>query len=425
MPTFLAPVDLTRNEARNLVTQNLAAAPATPIKGLRYFDTALSLERYWNGTRWVSATDTIDASNVTGLGALAFLSQVGSAEIADGSIINADISPSAAIALSKLAVDPLARANHTGTQLANTISNFDTQVRTSRLDQMAAPTAAVSFGGQLIMNVAAPVNPSDGVNKAYVDSVATGLDPKNSVRAASTGNVSLTAPGTTIDGVTLVNGDRVLLKAQTTASENGIYTWTGNASPMVRTEDANTSAEVTNGMFCLVTAGTANAGTGWVLTTPDPIVLNTTGLTFAQFSAAGASYIGTANRITITGNQIDIAANYAGQASIVTVGTIASGTWQGTPVGIAYGGTGATTAAAARANLAATGKYSATIGNGASTSFTVTHSLNSYDVTVEIYETASKKTVYADVTRSSVNALVIDGFTAIPATNALTVVVTG
>jgi len=91
-----------------------------------------------------------------------------SADLVDGTIVNADINASAAIALSKLAVDPLARANHTGTQTASTVSDFDTQVRTSRLDQMAAPTAAVSLNSQKITNLANPVDNGDAVSLGYL-----------------------------------------------------------------------------------------------------------------------------------------------------------------------------------------------------------------------------------------------------------------
>jgi hypothetical protein len=91
-----------------------------------------------------------------------------SADLVDGTIVNADINASAAIALSKLAVDPLARANHTGTQLASTISNFDTQVRTSRLDQMAAPTTGVALNAQKITGLADPVDAQDAVTLNYI-----------------------------------------------------------------------------------------------------------------------------------------------------------------------------------------------------------------------------------------------------------------
>jgi hypothetical protein len=93
-----------------------------------------------------------------------------SADLVDGTIVNADINASAAIALSKLATDPLARANHTGTQTASTISDFDTQVRTNRLDQMAAPTAAVAMNAQKITGVADPTSAQDAVTLNYITS---------------------------------------------------------------------------------------------------------------------------------------------------------------------------------------------------------------------------------------------------------------
>lgn len=90
-------------------------------------------------------------------------------------IVNADINASAAIALSKLATDPLARANHTGTQTASTISDFDTQVRTNRLDQMAAPTASVALNSQKITGLGTPTSSTDAATKGYVDTQVTNL----------------------------------------------------------------------------------------------------------------------------------------------------------------------------------------------------------------------------------------------------------
>ena len=101
-----------------------------------------------------------------------------SADLVDGTIVNADINASAGIALSKLAVDPLARANHTGTQTASTISDFDTQVRTSRLDQMAAPTASVALNAQKITGLQDPTSAQDAVTLNYITTqkgVANGL----------------------------------------------------------------------------------------------------------------------------------------------------------------------------------------------------------------------------------------------------------
>ena len=141
------------------------------------------------------------------------------------------------------------------------------------------------------------------VSKEYVDAVKVGLDFKDSVRAASTANVTVSGPGSAIDGVTLASNDRVLLKNQSTASENGIYVFNGAASAMTRATDADSSTEVTSGMFVFVEEGTVNADNGFVLTTDGTITVGSTSLAFAQFSGAGQIVAG--DGLTKTGNQID------------------------------------------------------------------------------------------------------------------------
>ena len=240
------------------------------------------------------------------------------------------------------------------TLTAAKISDFDTQVRTSRLDQMAAPTAEVSLNSQKITNLATPTADTDAATKAYVDASRSGLDVKASVRAATTANITLSGTQT-VDGVALIAGDRVLVKDQSTASANGIYVVA--ASTWSRSTDADTDAEVTSGMFTFVEEGTVNADSGWVLSTNNPIVVGSTSLAFAQFSGAGQitagagltktgntlDVVGTADRILVNADSVDIASTYAGQTSITTLGTITTGTWNGTTVGVANGGTGATT----------------------------------------------------------------------------------
>ena len=117
----------------------------------------------------------ISASAGIAYSKLSLNSSITSADIVDGTIVNADINASAAIALSKLATDPLARANHTGTQTASTISDFDTQVRTSRLDQMAAPTGSVSLNSQKITSLGTPSASGDAATKGYIDTQITNL----------------------------------------------------------------------------------------------------------------------------------------------------------------------------------------------------------------------------------------------------------
>lgn len=142
-------------------------------------------------------------------------------------------------------------------------------------------SGAINMGAQLINNLATPVSSGDAATKAYVDATANGLDVKASVRVATTANITLSGPQT-IDGVSVIAGDRVLVKNQSTAANNGIYV--AAAGAWARASDADANAEVTSGLFTFVTEGTVNGNTGWALTTDDPITLGTTALAFSQFS---------------------------------------------------------------------------------------------------------------------------------------------
>lgn len=184
-------------------------------------------------------------------------------------------------------------------------------------NQIGAPTADLAMGGFKITNLADPVSAQDAATKAYVDATKQGLDVKDSVRAATTANLTLTAPGATIDGVAMTSGDRVLVKDQSTGSQNGIYIWNGSAVAMTRSLDANLSSEVTAGMFTFVEEGTVNADSGWVLTTNAPITLDTTALVFTQFSGAGQITAGAG--LTKTGNQLDVGAGTGIQVNADTV----------------------------------------------------------------------------------------------------------
>ena len=169
---------------------------------------------------------------------------------------------------------------------------------------LGAANAGISVNGQRITNLSDPTSPQDACTKAYADALKQGLDIKDSCRVATTSNLTSLSGLLTIDGVTTAAGDRVLVKNQTDAKTNGIYvvasgTWS-------RSLDADTSAKVTSGMFTFITEGTANADSGWVLTTPDPIVLGTTNLSFVQFSGAGQIVAGAG--LVKTGNTIDIVA---------------------------------------------------------------------------------------------------------------------
>jgi hypothetical protein len=237
---------------------------------------------------------------------------------------------------------------------ASKISNFDTQVRTSRLDQMAAPTSDVSFNSRKITGLATPTTDSDAANKGYVDSVVQGLHPKQAVRAATTTNIATLSGALTVDGVSLVAGNRVLVKDQTTASQNGIYVVASGA--WTRATDADIWDELISA-YVFVQEGATNADIGFICTVDSGGTLGTTAVTFAQFTGAGQisagdgltqsgtilNVGGTANRITVSADAVDIASTYVGQTSITTLGTIGTGTWNATTIGVGKGGTGVTT----------------------------------------------------------------------------------
>lgn len=141
-----------------------------------------------------------------------------------------------------------------------------------------------------ITGLADPTDDEDAATKSYVDSVASGLAVKDSVIAASTGeNISITglSAGPIIDGVTISNGKRCLLKDQTSGSENGIYTYDSESEELVRATDFDNTADISAGAFCFVQEGTINSDKGFVLTTNNDITVGSTSLTFSQFSSAG------------------------------------------------------------------------------------------------------------------------------------------
>ena len=159
----------------------------------------------------------------------------------------------------------------------------------------AVVRAGDTMGGTLnmstnkITNLPSPTDDADAATKGYVDATASGLDVKASVRVASTGNTSIAnlAAGTLIDGVTLAEGDRVLLKDQVAASENGIYVVGSASGSGTRAADFDSDDEVTSGAFTFVEEGTANGSNGYVLVTADAVTVGSTNMSFEQFSGAG------------------------------------------------------------------------------------------------------------------------------------------
>ncbi|MET0701657.1 MAG: hypothetical protein ABWY93_18560 [Mycobacterium sp.] len=219
------------------------------------------------------------------------------------------------------------RANHTGSQLAATISDFDIQVHLSRLDQLTAPTGSVGLGNQKLVNVQDPVAPQDGATRNYVDSqlagLASGQTLKGTVRAASTVNVDVTSAPASIGGVSAAAGDVFLLTGQTTGSQNGPWVWAATSTAMTRATNWDSAAEAVIGSYWIVREGTQ--ADKFALMTNDTFTYNS--------STAGFAFIGVAPVLP----------------TVVEL----------------------------------------TVGDGAATSFAVTHNLNTRAVNVMVYRVAS------------------------------------
>lgn len=235
-------------------------------------------------------------------------------------------------------------------------------------------------GGAKISGLPAATATGQAVNYDQWISAQEGLDWKDGVVAASTVNVTLTAPGATIDGVTLVSGDRILLKNQTSALENGVYIWNGASVAATRAADMNSSTEF-NDAIVPVQGGTANGGTQWRQTAINPTV-GTTAIAFAAFGTSAPP----ASEST------------AGIAEIATQAETDAGTddlRMVTPLKLKTYAGGAK-------------RYAADVGDGSATSITVTHNLNTRDVQVQVRRNSgSYDFVACDMGAATVNTVVL------------------
>lgn len=257
--------------------------------------------------------------------------------------------------------------------------------------------ADLDFNGVAkINNLPDPTAAQHAATKAYVDSAVEGLAWKDAVRVATQSNLNLASPGGTIDGVTMATSDRVLVRNQTTASENGIYVWNGAATPATRAADASTAAELEQAVTT-VEEGT-DAGTSWRQSAVN-FTLGSGGVSWASFGTGSPSASETTAGIAEIATQAEVNAG-TDDARIVTPAKLAA--WAGRPL-----------------------KHQANVGDGSATQYTVTHNLGTRDVTVEVLRNSGNyDTIVCDVERTSTNAVRLT-FAAAPTSNQFRVLILG
>jgi len=279
-------LDLQKQELRNAVIQVLATAPSSPATGQIYYnsdinDGPIGLMVY-NGTAWESV------GSIDGLSGTAPINVSVSNGVATISIDAADSDSAGSMSSTHYNLVQGATDANTASAIVKRDADGDFDAR--------------DIGARMVTLSGTTTNSTDAATKAYVDSVAQGLDVKQSVHVASTANITTLSGLLTIDGHTIEAGQRVLVKNQSTASQNGIYV--ADSSTWSRADDFDGTPAVTTGAFAFVEYGNTQAGTGWVLTTTGTITIGTTGLTFAQFSGSGSYAAGSG--LTLTGNSFSV-----------------------------------------------------------------------------------------------------------------------
>ena len=261
----------------------------------KYIFSALSGDATASNSGALTIANT-SVTNAMLAGSIANAKLTNSAVTVGSTSISLGATQTAIAGVTELAVDNI---NVNGNTIATTNSNGNLV-----LDPNGTGTIDVSSAR--ITSLATPTGSTDAATKAYVDAQLQGLDVKNSVRVATTANGTLSsafANNSTVDGVTLATNDRILIKDQSTGSENGIYTVNASGAP-TRATDFDADSEVTGGAFFFAEEGTTNADNGFVLTNDGAITVGTTALTFTQFSGAGQVIAGSA--LTKSGNTLNV-----------------------------------------------------------------------------------------------------------------------
>lgn len=472
---FLVSIDLSKNELQNARIQNLATAPAAPVSGQIYFDTVDNQLYIYNGTRWEVAGNAIQSGLLASrplatsvdTGTIFYATDTylfyysnGTAWAQTNQFGTITSQTTYGAASGNGSSTDYARADHThgtpalGTATPQALSgaagSAGSATEPSKEDHTHAftPSQDLNMQGFKLGNLATPTVSTDAATKQYVDDVAQGLNIHAASYAATTANLNATySNGTSGVGATLTNAgaqaafitdgttpsvnDRILVKDQTTTSENGIYTLTtvGSGSinwVLTRATDFDTAVEIAGGDFTFVDNGTLNANTGWV-NVDEVTTVGTDPIEFQQFSGAG-TYTAS-NGVLLTGTNFTFAprSGYglqtgASGAEIKLATT--SGLNLTTDLAVGAGnGISVLTNTVAIDSTVVVSKFAANVGDGSATSYTITHNLNTRDVIVSVYEASgSYAEVVCDVAHATANTVTL-AFSVAPTSNQYRVVI--
>lgn len=393
---FLVPIDLTKQELQNARIQNLASAPSSPVAGQIYFDTSDNALYFYNGTSWVNASSssfTVAADS----GSSQTITSGDTLTISGGTGLTAVASTTDTVTVN-LDSTAVTAGSYGGT---SSIPTFTVDAQ-GRLTAAGSATPDLTLGTHTSGNYVASLVAGTGVSLA--DNTGEGATPTVSIgQAVGTGD-SPTFTNLTLSGNLTVNGTTTTINSTTMSVDDKNIELGATASP------SDTSAD--GGGITL--KGTTDKTLNWVDATD-----SWTSSEHVDLASGKAYYI--------NGTQVlsgsTLGSGVTG-SSLTSVGTIATGVWNGTTIAVANGGTGATTASGARSNLGATGKYAVSIGDGTTTTFTVTHNLGSLDVIVQVYTVSDGSEVIADVARATTNTVTV-AFASAPSSNQYRVVVVG
>jgi len=379
MPKYLVNLDLNQNQLIKPRIENLASAPSTPVTGQMYYNTTNNTLNFYNGSSWINLAEGDIESVTAGTGL-------------SGGGVQGDVTINIA--------DTSVTANAYGSATAIPTFTVDAQGRlTAAADvNIAIPNTQVTDFQEAVEDVAGALisGTANEVSVTYTDGSGTlvvGLPDDVTIGQHLTVTGNLTANGTTteVNSTTLTVDDKNIELGSTaspsdTTADGGGITLKGTSDKTILWTDASDSWDFNQHV---------NVASGYAFKINGTTVLSSTTL--------GSGVV---------------------NSSLQQLGTISSGVWQGTDVGVAHGGTGASLPADARANLGIIEKVTETIGDGSATSFAITHNRSTTDVVVEVYDASSNDTVFANVNRNSTSQVTVS-FASAPATNAYKVVVIG